>query len=90
MTGDCTINLLLAAYLKILDKAEANLALARIVNYDCKLGSKLKRTFTIVNYGRETFIDRPQMKFGISMAILRVKEVNLEQMSRGKMPFDPK
>jgi hypothetical protein len=56
MTGACTIKLLFAAYLKILDKAEANLALARIVNYVCKIGCKLKRTFTIVNYGREAFI----------------------------------
>ncbi len=29
----------------------ANLALARSVNYDGKVHCKLKRTFTIVNYG---------------------------------------
>ncbi len=56
MTGDCTINLLFAAYLKILEYADANLPLARIVNYVCKIGCKLKRTFTIVKYGSETFI----------------------------------
>jgi len=54
MTGDCTINLLFAAYLKILEYADANLPLARIVNYVCKIGCKL--VLTIVNYGRETFI----------------------------------
>ncbi len=28
----------------------ANLALARSINYDCKVRCKLKHTFTIVNY----------------------------------------
>jgi hypothetical protein len=34
----------------------ANLALARSVNYYCKIRSKLKRTFTIVNYDPIPFI----------------------------------
>jgi hypothetical protein len=36
----------------ILAKAKANLASARIVNYD-KIRCKLKHTFMIVNYNRE-------------------------------------
>jgi hypothetical protein len=35
---------------------EANLALARNINYDCKVRCKLKRTFTIVNYDPKPFI----------------------------------
>jgi hypothetical protein len=34
----------------------ANLALARSINYNCKVRSKLKHTFMIVNYGPKTFI----------------------------------
>jgi hypothetical protein len=34
----------------------ANLALARSINYDCKVCCKLKRTFTIVNYDPKPFI----------------------------------
>ncbi len=34
----------------------ANLALARSVNYDCKVSCKLKCTFTIVNYDPKPFI----------------------------------
>ncbi len=34
----------------------ANLALARSVNYDCKVCCKLNCTFTIVNYDRKIFI----------------------------------
>jgi hypothetical protein len=35
---------------------EANLALARSINYDCKVCCKLKRTFTIVSYYPKPFI----------------------------------
>jgi hypothetical protein len=52
MTVACTIKLLFRAYLMILAKAKANLASARIVNYD-KIRCKLKHTFMIVNYNRE-------------------------------------
>ncbi len=34
----------------------ADLAIARIVNYDCKVCCKFNSTFTIVNYDCETFI----------------------------------
>ena len=34
----------------------ANLALARNINYDCKVCCKLKCTFTIVNYDPKPFI----------------------------------
>ncbi len=34
----------------------ANLALARSVNYDCKVRCKLKRTFMILNYDPKLFI----------------------------------
>jgi hypothetical protein len=54
MTVPCTIKLLLTAYLTIL--AKANLALARIVNYDRKVKHKLNRTFMIINYDREIFL----------------------------------
>ncbi len=34
----------------------ANLALARSINYDCKVCCKPKRTFTMVNYDPKPFI----------------------------------
>ncbi len=34
----------------------ANLALARIVNYDCKVCCKVKHTFMIVNFNPKPFI----------------------------------
>jgi hypothetical protein len=40
----------------------ANLALARSVNYDCKVRCKLKHTFTIVNYDPKSFIEQDQVK----------------------------
>jgi hypothetical protein len=39
----------------------ANLAFDRIVNYELKVCCKLKHTFTIVNYDRETFIVHAMM-----------------------------
>ncbi len=39
----------------ILAKIKSNLVLARIVNYDCKICHTIKRSFKIVNYGREIF-----------------------------------
>jgi hypothetical protein len=56
MTVACTINFLFRAYLTILAKANANLALPVIVNYDYKVHRKLKCTFRIVSYDRETFV----------------------------------
>jgi hypothetical protein len=52
MTVACAITLQFLAYLII----KVELALARIVNYDCKVCCKLKHSFMIVNYDREIFI----------------------------------
>ncbi len=38
----------------------ANLALARRINYDCKVRCKMKHTFTIVNYDPKPFIVQAQ------------------------------
>jgi hypothetical protein len=54
MSVACTIKLLLTEYLTIL--AKANLALARIVNYDHKVKHKLNHTFMIINYDRQIFL----------------------------------
>jgi len=56
MTVACTINFLIRAYPTILAKANANLVFPGIVNYDYKVHRKLKGTFMIVSYDRETFI----------------------------------
>ncbi len=54
MTVTCTIKLLFTAYLTI--QAKAKLAIARIVNYNHKVCTKLKRKFMVLNYDRDTFI----------------------------------
>ncbi len=56
MTVDCTRKPLLTVYLTVLDKAKANLALDSILNFDRKVGCKLKHVFSTENYDRKTFI----------------------------------
>jgi len=53
----------------------ANLALARIVNYDHKVRCKLKRTFTIVNYDPKLFIVQAT---GVKRSSLLRQRVNFE------------
>jgi hypothetical protein len=55
---DCNDNVLYYKTMIIpnLTMIVANLALARSINYYCKVHCKLKRTFTIVNYDPEPFI----------------------------------
>ncbi len=50
----------------------ANLALARSINYDHKVCCKLKRTFTIVNYGPKPFIVQDKRLY---LSFKRVNEI---------------
>jgi hypothetical protein len=47
----------------ILGKASLGLALPRIINYDCNLCSKLKRTFYDCKLRLQTFIVWPKASF---------------------------
>ncbi len=51
----------------------ANLALAKSVNYDCKVHCKLKHTFMIVNYDPKLFIVQAT---GLSFLIITCKYVS--------------
>jgi hypothetical protein len=52
----------------------ANLALAKCVNYDCKVCCKLKHTFTIINYDPKLFT-------------VQATEVNFSQNNRISVPL---